>query len=142
MVDFAQFIEGIVHEPTQTAGQGFDLTVSEIYEMTSPGAVDFGGGELTAAERSPHDIEKRDTADEYGWWNLDAGQYLLAYNETLTSDDLVFTLRTRSAVLASGAFHPTLHVTDVPEVPLTVGGAGLSIKENARVSTLVAAEQD
>jgi len=45
-------------------------------------------------------------------------------------------------VLASGAFHPTLHVTDVPEVPLTVGGAGLSIKENARVSTLVAAEQD
>jgi hypothetical protein len=33
-------------------------------------------------------------------------------------------------------------VTDLDPVPLSVGGAGLALKENARVSTVVAAERD
>jgi len=50
-----------------------------------------------------------------------------------------FTLQTRDELLVRGAFHPTLHVRAVPRVPLSVGGDGLKLKENARVSTLVAA---
>ena len=140
MVEYAQFLDGIVHEPTQSEGRGFDLTVGEVYDVTGAGQVDFGGGELAAAETSPHKSEKRDPEDDYEWWHLDAGQYLLEYNESLAETALRFTLQTRSELLERGASHPTLSVTELPRVPLSVGGDGLDLKENARVSTLVAAD--
>ncbi|MFT4923711.1 MAG: hypothetical protein ACI8XM_002941, partial [Haloarculaceae archaeon] len=132
-MDYTQFLEGIVHEPTQTEGRGFDLTVAAVYEITTPGRVDFGGGELDAAELDAHQSEKRNPEDDYEWWHLEAGQYLLEYNESIASDDMTFTLQTREELLARGAFHPTLSVTALPRVPLSVGGAGIRIKENARV---------
>ena len=141
MVEYTQFLDGIVHEPTQTEGRGFDLTVSDVYEITGPGRVDFGGGELEPAETTPHDSEKRDPEDDYEWWYLDAGQYLVEYNESLTESDMAFTLQTRTELLERGASHPTVSVTALPRMPLSVGGAGLSLKENARVSTLVTAER-
>jgi len=140
MVDYTQFVDGILHEPTQTEGRGFDLTVSEVYEVTSPGRVDFGGGELDPADLEPHQTQKRNEDDDYEWWHLDAGTYLLEYNERLTVGDLSLTLQTRDELLARGASHPTLQVTTLPNVPLTVGGAGIRLKENARISTLVAAQ--
>ena len=139
-MDYAQFLDGIVHEPTQGEGRGFDLTVAAVSEIVEPGRVDFGGGELEAAGIESHPTQQRDPGDEYGWWHLDAGQYLLEYNESLTVDDLAVTLQPRAALLERGASHPALRVTALPRVPLAVGGAGLRLKENARVSTLVAAE--
>jgi len=142
MVEFTQFVEGIVHEPTQTGGRGLDLTVAAVHEVAAPGSVDFGGGELAAAETMSVEPRKRDEDDDYGWWELDAGQYLLEYNESLADSDLAFTLQTRNELLARGAFHPTLRVTSLPRVPLSVGGSGIELKENARVSTLVGAERE
>ena len=139
-MDYTQFVEGIVHEPTQTEGRGLDLTVAEVYEIAEPGRVDFGGGELEPAETTPAPSEKRNPDDDYEWWNLDAGQYLLAYNESVSEAAMTFTLQTRDELLARGAFHPTLEVTELPRVPLSVGGVGIRLKENARVSTIVAAE--
>ena len=139
-MDYTQFVDGIVHEPTQTAGRGLDLTVSEVYEVTAPGRVDFGGGELEAPEATPHDTQTRNPDDDYEWWHLDAGQYLLAYNESFREDGMELTVQTRDELLARGASHPTLHLTELPRVPLSVGGAGLRLKENARVSTVVAAD--
>ena len=139
-MDYTQFLSDIVHEPSQREGRGFDLTVAQIHEVTGPGRVDFGGGELEPADCDPHPSEKRNPDDDYEWWHLDAGQYLLEYNESITSDDVAFTLQTRDELLARGAVHPRLSVTELPRVPLSVGGAGIRIKENARVSTVVAAE--
>ncbi len=139
-MEYAQFLSGIVHEPSQAAGEGFDLTVAAISEVTEPGRIDFGGGELQPAGVDPHESEKRDPDDDYEWWHLAAGQYLVEYNETITSDGVRFTLQTREELLVRGASHPTLHVTALPRVPLSVGGAGVWIKENARVSTLVDAD--
>ncbi len=139
-MDYTQFVEGIVHEPTQTEGRGLDLTVADVYEIVEPGRVDFGGGELEAAETTPAPSEKRNPDDDYEWWTLDAGQYLLAYNESVLETDMAFTLQTRDELLARGAFHPTLEVTELAHVPLSVGGAGIRLKENARVSAIVAAE--
>ena len=141
-MDYAQFLDGIVHEPTQSEGRGFDLTLAEVYEVAEPGRVDFGGGELEDATVHPHDSETRHPDDDYEWWHLDAGQYLIEYNESLTSDDMAFTLQTRDDLLTRGAFHPTLRVADLSRVPLSVGGAGVRLKENARVSTLVAGERE
>ena len=137
MSSYATHIDGLVHEPTQTEGDGLDLTVAEVHEVTGPGRVDFGGGELEAAAVEPCEREKRDPDDEYGWWSLDAGTYLVEYNESVAGDDLRFTVQTRDALLERGAFHPTLRVTALPRVPLSVGGAGIRLKENARVSTVV-----
>jgi deoxycytidine triphosphate deaminase len=142
MTDLTALVDGIVHEPTQTEGPGLDLTVAEIHEVTGPGRVDFGGGELEPAETEPHDRQYRNEDDDYQWWHLDAGQYLLSFNESLAlPDDMVATVQTRDAVRERGAFHPTLHVAELGRVPLSVCGAGLRIKENARVSTVVGVGQ-
>lgn len=141
-VDPTAFVEGIVHEPTQTEGRGLDLTVAEVYEVTEPGRVDFGGGELEPAGTEPHPSEKRNADDDYEWWTLSAGQYLFEYNETVDApEDVRLVVQTRDELRARGAFHPTLHVQSVERVPLSVGGAGLKLKENARVSTVVGAER-
>jgi hypothetical protein len=140
MVEYARFLDGIVHEPTQSGGEGFDLTVAGLHEVTAPGQVDFGGGELDPATTEPRDSRLRHPDDDYGWWELDAGTYLVEYNESITADGLVFSLQTRDELLARGAAHPTVRVTDLPRVPLTIGGAGLDLKKNARVSMLVTAE--
>lgn len=140
MVDYTQFVDGLLHEPTQTEGRGLDLTAGAVYEVSDPGRVDFGGGELETAELSPHDTEQRNEDDEYEWWHLDEGIYLLEYNERLAVDQQVLTVQPRGELLSRGAFHPTISVTSLPKITLSVGGAGLKLKENARVSTIVATE--
>jgi deoxycytidine triphosphate deaminase len=138
-MDLVQYLDGIVHEPTQTEGPGVDLTVAAVHRVASAGRVDFGGGELEPAALDPVETERRHAADDYGWWGLGAGQYLLEYNESLSApDDVSLALQTRDAVRARGAYHPTLFVDSLDAVPLSVGGAGLRLKENARVSTLLA----
>ena len=138
--DLARHVEGIVHQATQVHEGGLDLTVAEVYEVDGPGRVDFGGGELEAADLDPHERTWRDEDDDYQWWHLDSGQYLIEYNESIAGDARL-TLQTRDELLARGAFHPTLAVVELDRVPLAVGGAGLRLKENARVSTVVDAEQ-
>lgn len=141
MVEYTEILDGIVHASTQTEGSGFDLTVAAVYEVTGPGRVDFGGGELETADLTPHDSGKRNPEDEYEWWTLDAGRYLLEYNESIVADGTTVTIQTRDELLERGAFHPTLEVRSLDRVPLSVGGAGLKLKENARVSTIVDAER-
>ncbi|WP_254838407.1 dCTP deaminase [Natronomonas marina] len=137
-MDIAPFIDDLVHEPTQTEGRGVDLTAAGVHRVAAPGRVDFGGGELEAADLEAVETEPRNPDDDYEWWHLDAGRYLLSYNESLSApEDVSLLVQTREAVRARGAFHPTLHVDSLSAVPLAVGGAGLRLKENARVSTLL-----
>lgn len=131
----ADRVEGMLHEGTQVHDRGLDLTVAEVYEVDDPGRVDFGGDELDPAELSAHERTRRNPDDDYAWWYLDDGEYLLEYNEDLT-DREPLTLQTREAVRARGAFHPTVTVREAGRMPLTVGGARIRLKENARVSTL------
>lgn len=137
--ELAGHVEGIVHEPTQIHDRGVDLTVQEVYTVEEPGRVDFGGGELEPAEYAPHEKVWRDPdADEYQWWDLSAGTYLVEYNETIadTMRGLVH-LQTRDELRHRGAYHPTMRVHDIGKVPLTVSEGGVFVKENARISTLI-----
>jgi hypothetical protein len=136
MPDYTDYVSDIVHEPTQTDGPGFDLTVAAVYDVVEPGRVDFGGGELESAAITPHKSHKRDPDDDYEWWQLREGQYLIEYNESLAAGATV-TLQPRTAIVERGGSHPTLQVDELPRIPLSVGGAGLLVKENARVSTIV-----
>ncbi|MCU4799828.1 dCTP deaminase [Halobacteria archaeon HArc-gm2] len=136
---YEQYVEDIVHEETQAGEDGFDLTVAAVHEIVEPGRVDFGGGELEPAETTPHASEKRNLDDDYEWWTLREGQYLVEYNESLTGETTV-TIKPRTELLERGVSHPTLQVDELPRIPISVGGAGIRIKENARVSTIVDAE--
>ena len=135
MTDLVDAVDNIVHEPTQVRDDGgIDLTVEEIYEVQEPGRIDFGGGELEPADLTPHDRVWRNENDDYQWWHLDSGTVLIEYNESLSGAAV---LQPQTKLVERGASHPTLRIEDLPYVPLTISGAGLRIKENARVSTLL-----
>jgi hypothetical protein len=51
-MDLTSFVDGLVHEPTQTESPGLDLTVAAVHKVVDPGRIDFGGGELTALTTS------------------------------------------------------------------------------------------
>jgi hypothetical protein len=133
--DIADSLTDLVHRDTQVHDDGVDLTVASIHALTGPAQVDFGGGELTDAKTSRIEPSKRTADDDYGWWYLGGGTYLLEYNESLAGDTTCH-LQPRGELVERGASHPTLRVTTLPRVPLTVPPAGIQVKENARVSTL------
>ena len=133
--DLVTRVDGLLHEETQVHEHGVDLTVDEVFVVDEAGRVDFGGGELEPARTSAHETRKRHPDDDYGWWHLDGGTYLIAYNGSLSTERPLH-LQTREAVLERGASHPTRVVTSLPRLPLSVSDGGLYLKENARVSTL------
>jgi hypothetical protein len=134
--DLADRLADLVHRETQVHDRGVDLTVDTVHALSGPGRVDFGGGELAAANTGTVDPQKRAPADDYGWWQLGGGTYLVEYNESLSGDEPV-RLQPRVELVERGVSHPTLRVGDLPRVPLHVPAAGIELKENARVSTLV-----
>lgn len=137
-------VGGLLHLETQGAAVGLDLTVGEVSRLTGPGSLDFGGSELEAAEREPLEPELRDPDDDYGWWDLEPGSYLIRYNESVEPDEgnLAHVLPLER-LLRAGASHPAFLV-DGPRKPLetllSVGSAGCRLKENCRVSRLVIVE--
>ncbi|MFC4357063.1 dCTP deaminase [Halobium salinum] len=133
---FADRIDDLLHAETQVHDRGVDLTAAEIAVVDLPGRVDFGGGELEAAATSPVETHYRSEDDDYAWWHLDAGQYLLSFNESLSGEGDVL-MQTRDAMRRAGVFHPTLVVSAFEPVPLSVGEGGVRIKENARVTTVL-----
>ena len=137
-------VDGLVHLDTHRAAAGLDLTAGEIFQLTGPGSLDFGGGELEAADRAKVVPKLQDEDDDYGWWELEPGSYVLRYNESLGLEEgelaHVYPLE---RVLLAGASHAAF-VADGPREPLeallSVGAAGCNIKENARMSRLIVLE--
>jgi hypothetical protein len=134
----SESVDNLVYEPVQVREHAIDLTVSAIYEVAAPGRIDFGGDELEDADLEPVPTEVETPDDEYGWWHLEGGQYVIQHNEFLTDLAEPALLQPRNELLARGGTHPSVQVRDhLPLIPLTAPDGGLRIKENARVSTLV-----
>lgn len=136
----SELVDNFVHEPTQVHDDGVDLTVGAIYRVNEPGRIDFGGDELADADLEPVSTEPRDPDDTYEWWHLEGGQYVLQYNEFIAADaSPSLFLQPRNELLARGVTHPSVRVgSHLPLVSISVPDGGVDIKENARVSTLVA----
>ncbi|WP_115863334.1 dCTP deaminase/dUTPase family protein [Halorussus litoreus] len=133
-------VDGLLHEGTQVTDRGLDLTVAEVLRVETPGRVDFGGDELERPNVSAHEKVWRDDEDDYQWWRLEGGQYLVEYNENLTADRPL-TVQTRTAMCERGAFHPTLQLSELGRMPLSVAPGGIRLKENARISTVLPPEE-
>lgn len=136
----AGLVAGLVHLDTQRAGSGLDLTVDRVARLSAPGALDFGGSEFAAAGAETLPPERAAPGDDYGWWELEPGTYLAAYNEAPDLTDGQAGLITALPRLQrAGASHPAF-VADGDGGELTtlleVGDAGCRLKENARISRL------
>lgn len=133
-------VDNLVYEPVQVHEHGVDLTVAAVYGVAEPGRLDFGGDELEDADLEPVPTTYREPDDEFGWWDLEGGQYVVQYNEFVVGDEATLYLQPRNELLARGGSHPSLLVTGhLPLLPLTVADGGIRLKENARISTLVSA---
>ncbi len=133
--------EGLISAKKQQGPFALDLTACHVSRVESGGALDFGGSEFQEASTTALDPEKKSPEDPYGWWNLGAGTYLIAFNETVKSAGngliLVFP---HNRLLAAGAWHASLVVDTLDRdfrMPLHVGPEGLAIKQNARVSRAI-----
>lgn len=139
--EVAGLTEGVIHTETQQHDYEVDLTASEVYRLTGAGSVDFGDSEYMAAPRATVKALKRKKDDEYGWWDLEPGTYIVRFNEvaTLKANHIAY-VQPHERLLDAGAHHPTFYFRDERphlEVLLTVGSGGLSIKQNARISKLL-----
>ncbi len=137
----AEHLDRLVHLDTQRAPNGIDLTVDSIARPTGPGQLDFGGGEFASMPREPLSPGLDDPDDDYGWWTLEEGTYIVQYNESLTMPEgRQARLYPLERTLRAGAHHGTYVLDggrDPIETLLVVGRMGCRLKENCRLSRLV-----
>jgi deoxycytidine triphosphate deaminase len=136
----AEQLDGLVHLDTQRAPNGIDLTVGAVYRTTGHGQLDFGGSEFDEAPREPLSPVLDDPEDDYGWWTLEEGTYVVEYNESLRLiDPQQAMLRPLERTILAGAHHPTF-VLDEGRDPLVtlllVTRMGCRLKENCRLTRL------
>lgn len=136
------FVHGLVHFDTQRADDGLDLTIGAVFAVVGGGRLDFGGSEFQPLERQPVHPERESPDDDYGWWTLDPGTYVVRYNETvdLSGTEHTAEVHPLPRLRQAGADHATFALhghTDPLETLLNVGSGGIAIKENSRISRLI-----
>lgn len=132
-------VDGMVYKEKQVRELTVDLTVKEVRSVGGSGALDFGGSEYREAETEKLKPAKKE-GEEYGWWKLDEGVYLIRFNETVKPIEGLGLLSPHPRLLKAGATHPTLFLHEWESgyvLPLQVSRQGLELKENARVSKLI-----
>lgn len=141
-VVFDQYLSDTLHEETQVEERSVSLTVSAIYELIGSGDLDFGGSEFQLADRAEVEPAKRDPDDDYGWWSLNEGTWIMELNENITySNPFEAVLQPHEHLIWNGGSHPTLHLDENDAdmrilLPLSAPESGINLKENARVSVL------
>lgn len=144
--DTAERVENLVHFDTQRANTGIDLTVGAVYTLEGAGQLDFGGSEFDEASTRALEPTEKHPEDDYGWWTLEAGYYLIEYNEGFVPDDGEFGIvRPLPRLLRAGTSHATFHVdSEQPTLSalIDVGPQGIEMKENFRASRLQVYRRD
>lgn len=140
----SEHLHDLIHLDTQAASYSLDLTVAEVWRLTGPGRLDFGGSEFEEASYEPIEPELYTPDDQYGWWELNEGTYRIRYNEGITLDgDHIAVVYPHERLLHAGVHHPAFQVhtsREVLETLLVVPERGAHLKENCRISTLLVVE--
>ena len=138
-----RLISNYIDLETQLTPNGFDLTVSNIFEFDSAGRLDFSNKERKVPQGKEINPKKENPQDKFGWWALKNGAYKIRTNEIVTlPNDLIAIAFSRTSLLRMGAF--TQHgVWDADfkgtgEFVLVVENPeGIRLKQNARVAQLI-----
>lgn len=138
--DTAGRVRNLINTEHQVHAFAVELTAKQLYSLNPTGAVDFGGSEYVAAERHPVPTHQKHSQDRYQWWTLNHGAYQVEFNEALElADDEIAMLEPHERLLRAGAEHPALFLRgkiNPLTILLSVSGARLEMKQNARISTL------
>ena len=137
--EIKHYVDGIIHEETQLAETGIDLTVNRITTPASPADLDFGGGEENQGDLEVIEPANRSSGDDYGWWNLEAGIYIISFNEDIDVADSLGVIGPLERLTSGGSVHsPLVFTGHLERKPVVyVPEPGLNIKENARISRLM-----
>lgn len=134
------FVESLIHAKTQLQGHHIYLTVGHVARLSGSASFDFGGSEFSDCAKELLQPHKPDP-DDYGWWTLEPGTYLIEFNEDLDlPSGHVAVLQPWGQTAANGLAHPTRVLTGrhrTISVPVTVRDVEIHIKENARLSELL-----
>ncbi|MCK4374162.1 MAG: dCTP deaminase [Candidatus Brocadiae bacterium] len=134
---FDKWLEGTVYRDKQVDAQGVHLTVAEVLTAHSRGRIDFGGSELRPAATHPLEITEQKPGDQYGWWRLGAGAYVVRFNEKLKDGAGPTLLTANERLLSCGcALSATVCTGGEIRSVLTVPACGVNIKQNARIALL------
>ena len=134
---FDSCLEGTIHDGKQVEEPGIHLTAGSVSSLVGRGQTDFGGDEQEPCEQSTISPTKRAPEDDYGWWELEGGEYRVRFNETITSGSGVFLVVPNDRILACGCVMVSvLAASGRIETVLSVPQQGVSIKENARIALL------
>lgn len=137
-------VENITYGPKQQMENYVYLTVKAIYLVAEKGALDFGGSEYAHSKIVAIQPEMASKEDQYGWWDLKAGSYLVEFNETINPfPQNAARIVPSHHLLRNNAYHPEIYFTlekdeleKYKQIPLVIGEPGLKIKQNARISCL------
>lgn len=135
--EFMNNIESVIHQETQEHKTHFDLTVSEIYQFTEAGSLDFGGSEFKPAKKRLLETQ-RNEGDKYGWWHLRKGTYQAVMNENITQMDKKIAILSphphtqQAGILFNTSLLTNTEANDSIAINFRVPKAGCNIKENAR----------
>jgi dUTP pyrophosphatase len=130
-------VESMIDPKKQTQMCGIELTLQSIEIFQSSGSVAFEN-----IERKLPDTEKIDF-DETGWAALEAGAYLVTFNEIVNiPQDMAALARARSSLLRCGATLETAlwdpgYRGRSQSLLVVYNTHGLRLKKNARLMQLV-----
>src|SRR3972149_1043368 len=135
-----QRVRNLIKAEQQTHAYAVELTAKQLSSLTPPGAVAFGGSKSAPAEPHPVPTHQKHSQDRYQWWTLVHGAYQVEFNEVIElAEDEMALLGPHERLLRAGAEHPALFLRgkiNPLSILLSVSGARLEIKQNARISTL------
>jgi dUTP pyrophosphatase len=141
-------IQNYIDLDTQLQPHGFDLTAGEIHRFKDSGKLDFSNSEREIPDTEKVQPEKRNSEDEYGWWNLEKGAYKVVMNEKVDiPENLAGYAHPRSSLLRMGctienAVWDAGYTGTGSFLLIVQNPEGVEIKENARVNQLVFEEVD
>jgi deoxycytidine triphosphate deaminase len=138
--EVAAQLDGLVHLDTQRADTGIDLTVQAVHRATGPGHLDFGGSEFSPVADEKLTPTLDDPDDDYAWWTLDEGAYVVRFNESVRLESgQTAVLRPLERILRAGAHHAAFGLEE-DRSPITalllVSSAGCRLKENCRLTRI------
>ena len=136
-------VSGCIELDTQLTPNGIDLTISQVWQFSGAGSLDFSNKERVLPEYSFIEPQKKNSADAFGWWHLTRGAYKIVTNEVVALPrDLIGIAFPRSSLLRMGmftqtgvwdaGFHGRSEFILIVENPL-----GAHLKQNARVVQLM-----
>jgi len=136
----ASRIQGMLSAKYQVHGYWVDLTIRGLSGVDPVGRLDFGGGEYAPAGQVTIAPKRLRPEDNYQWWELDRGCYIIEFNETLElADNEIALLEPDPRTLRTGATHVPVFLrgrVSPMDTLFDVQAQHLTVKQNARVSRL------